>query len=201
MIWWIFVLLMLGLGVAAEVYSRGARKRESHLVVMGPASGGRSTFDDAHADLRDWPEAVATWISHARRARKSGHIDNARAAYQKAAYGFAALTPVQNETLKQEIAGFVREDPRYMAGLGAIVAAIGERPGVLQSELGRASGSNREALNYVLYYAAFTGDIVRVKKGSSYRLFLPGQPIPEDAPKPKAKTKSKRIGQASQEVK
>lgn len=132
-----------------------------------------------------WPPEVAGWMMEARKAFDAGDIDRARMCYQKAAYGFAQLTPEQNEELKREIASFVDHDPRYQAGLALVRAAVKTSPGTLQSDLGKAAGDNREALNYVLYYAATLGEIIRVKSGRSYRLYLPGQPIPLEPEKPK----------------
>lgn len=129
------------------------------------------------------PVEVASWVSKARRARASVDIATARMCYQKAAYGFAQLTPDQIEQLKQEVAGFVRTDPLYAEGFAAVRTAVTATPGLLQSDLGKAAGENRDALNYVLYYAAVTGDLVRIKAGRSYQLYLPGQPIPPHEPK------------------
>lgn len=131
-------------------------------------------------DRESWPPNVAEWVFSARNAVDSGDVDAARMCYQKAAYGFKQLTPAQNEALKREIAGFTHTDPRYQAGLELVRDAVQSAPGTLQSELGKSVGDQREALNYVLYFAALTGDIVRVKSGRSYRLYLPTQAIPTD---------------------
>ncbi len=142
-----------------------------------------------------WPPEVAGWMMEARKAFDAGDIDRARMCYQKAAYGFAQLTPEQNEGLKREIASFADHDPRYQAGLALVRQMVRANPGMLQSELGKSAGPNREALNYVLYYADQLGDIVRVKSGRSYRLYLPGQSIPPEPEKPK-RVRAKRSPKA-----
>lgn len=169
MSWWLWVLLFLGAGAAFEVYTRGERRRNPHLAIkpLQPKPQQGSQPDEA------WPEPIGSWVMAARRARSLGDIDAARMAYQKAAYGFKQLRPDQNQALKAEIAGFVKEDPRYLAGLALVLEQVRRSPGVMQSALGKAAGSNREALNYVLYFADLAGDIVRIKKGSSYQLFAP----------------------------
>lgn len=128
---------------------------------------------------------VASWINSARRAHESGECDDARACYQKAAYGFSRLTEEEREALKQEIAQFAQTDPVYVDNLAAFRALLQDNPGVLQSELvkGCIRGSSgyadeakvREVAGYVLYYAEALGDVVRVKSGRSYKLYLPGQ--------------------------
>lgn len=128
---------------------------------------------------------VASWINSARQAHESGACDEARACYQKAAYGFSRLTEEEREALKQEIAQFAQTDPVYVDNLAAFRALLQDNPGVLQSELvkGCIHGSSgyadeakvREVASYVLYYAETLGDVVRVKSGRSYKLYLPGQ--------------------------
>lgn len=136
------------------------------------------------------PPEVAQWVAEARRARAAGDTASARMCYQKAAYGFAQLSKLQNEQLKHEIADFVRTDPFYADGFAVVRATVQATPGLLQSDLGKAAGENRDALNYILYYAAMVGDLVRVKAGRSYRLYLRGQPIPPEPVKSKRPRKT-----------
>lgn len=132
------------------------------------------------------PLQLAMHVGSARAAREAGDIDAARAHYQRAAYGFNQLSPEQNEALKQEIAGLTRSDPFYLDGLELMRQQLANTPGVLQADLTRGLEPRAiEAARYVLYYADQLGDIVRVKSGRSYRLYLPGQPIPPEPPKPK----------------
>lgn len=128
---------------------------------------------------------VAGWIDSARQASQSGAVDDARACYQKAAYGFNRLSADEREELKQEVAQFAQADPVYVDNLAALRGVIQDNPGVLQSELikGCIRGSGgyadeatvREVFGYVLYYAEVLGDLVRVRSGRSYKLYLPEQ--------------------------
>jgi hypothetical protein len=174
-------------------------KREQALSAVQEIHAMRDALPPAQATQsagqnEPWPEAVAGWMMMAREAFAAGSIDDARLFYQKAAYGFTQLTDWQNEELKREIANFAQHDPSYLAGLALVREVVSSAPGVLQSELGKASGEQREALNYVLYFAALTGDLVRVKFGRSYALYLPGQPMPPAVPKAPRKRRAKSDG-------
>lgn len=127
------------------------------------------------------PLELSVHIGTARAAREAGRIEDARAHYQRAAYGYGQLTDAQNAALKEEIASLARQDPLYIDGIALVREQLRAMPGVLQSSLGKSVGANREALNYVLYYGDQLGDIVRVKSGRSYRLYLPNQAIPPGA--------------------
>lgn len=128
---------------------------------------------------------VADRVIAARRAAAAGHIDQARSLYQQAAYDKAQLSPQENDALKAEVSALVMHDPLYLDGLALIRDVLNSSPGMLQADLGKAAGENREALNYVLYYAAERGEVVRVKAGRSYKLYLPGQQIPPETKRPR----------------
>lgn len=184
MLWIVIFAVVAGVGVFA-IYTANESNRNPHLRIRPPVPSVPAAVPSvpearpaARACSAPWPSDVAQWVVQARESFDGGDIDQARVCYQKAAYGFAALTREQNEELKREIASFTQHDPRYLAGLELVRDAVRASPGTLQSELGKAAGGNREALNYVLYFAATTGDIVRMKSGRSYRLYLPEQPIP-----------------------
>lgn len=136
-------------------------------------------------DIGPVPLQLATYIGTARAAREAGDIPAARAHYQRAAYGFSQLSEAQIEALKQEIASLARADPLYLETLPLLREQLLAAPGLLQADLTRQMGGpTTEALRYVLYYADQIGDIVRVKSGRSYRLYLPGQPVPPEPEKP-----------------
>lgn len=137
-------------------------------------------------DIGPIPLQLSVHVGTARAAREAGDIAAARAHYQRAAYGFGQLSEAQNEALKKEISSLVRDDPLYVETLPLLREQLRATPGVLQADLTRGlEASGAEALRYVLYYAADLGDVVRVKSGRSYRLYLPDQPIPPEPEKPK----------------
>lgn len=132
------------------------------------------------------PLELSVHVGTARSAREAGRLADARLHYQRAAYGFAQLSEAQNAALREEIAGFAREDPLYIEGIGLLRRQLCASPGALQADLTRGmDANNAEALRYVLYYADQLGDVVRVKSGRSYRLYLPDQPVPPEPEKPK----------------
>lgn len=199
---WIIAIVVVALVATFAIYTANEHKRNPHLRIRPPAPAVPAAAPSVPAARPEprttsapWPPEVAGWMMEARKAFDAGDIDRARMCYQKAAYGFAQLTPEQNEGLKREIASFADHDPRYQAGLALVRQMVRANPGMLQSELGKSAGPNREALNYVLYYADQLGDIVRVKSGRSYRLYLPGQSIPPEPEKPK-RVRAKRSPKA-----
>lgn len=121
------------------------------------------------------------WAVMGRKTHAAGDINAARTCYQKAAYGFRDMTSEQVDQLRQEVAGFVHDDPVYDAIVNNIRAELVERPGLLQSDIGKLldpvaeGGNTRELFNYALYFAEVVGDLVRVKSGRSYKLYLPDQ--------------------------
>lgn len=136
---------------------------------------------------------VAEWIQKARHARHMCSTDGARFYYQKAAYSFTRLSLDEREAIKQEIAEFAKSDPVYISNIESFRRVLGTNAGVLQSDLirGCVTGSSsyaseeaiREVAGYVLYYAEVLGDLVRVKSGRSYKLYLPGQEVLIEASK------------------
>lgn len=148
-------------------------------------------------DIGPIPLQLSAHVGSARAAREAGDIAAAREHYQRAAYGFNQLSAAQNEALKQEIAGLTRSDPLYLGGLELVRTQLVQTPGVLQADLTRGMEPHAmEAARYVLYYADQLGDVVRVKSGRSYRLYLPGQPIPPQPEKAK-RSRAKRPPKAS----
>lgn len=194
------VVAAAALGVVEQWLKHHAGQPKRRLQRGGPQSspptvhGASKTSVGAHAeqsvepsalhpfDVRSAPLAVGSLVTAARRACQLGDLGTARMCYQKAAYGFSQLTEAQNRTLKAEIALFAMSDGLYVEGMELVRERLLSTPGLLQSELGKSVGDAREALNYVLYYADLLGAVIRVKSGRSYRLYLPGQDMPEPSP-------------------
>jgi hypothetical protein len=124
---------------------------------------------------------IAFHTDYVRRARAGGNIAAARGAYaalveswkqHNAQYNGAFQS--QLDAVKREYSEFVKTDPTYQLLRQALVLAIQQQPGILQTEMyARLSKISKEDLQYALYFAADHGFIVRTKKGRTYALSLP----------------------------
>lgn len=109
-----------------------------------------------------------------------GDWASARLWLQKWGYGMVGpnVPQAEKDDFKRLMTEFARCDPAYHATMKIVVPQVEAQPGMMQSDLTRGlPEEQQEALRYVLYFAAELGDLVRVKKGRSYRLYLPGQAI------------------------
>lgn len=108
----------------------------------------------------------------------------ARARIQRLEYNLSqpGFTDRDRAVLREFKAELLRQDPAYIDGLALISAEVERRPGALQSELLKGlPPESADAVRFVLYCAADFGDLVRIKSGRSYRLYLPRQEVPPDA--------------------
>lgn len=105
----------------------------------------------------------------------------ARSFLQKIAYGIHDATADDQRIFKKIMTIFAEADPMYQQCMRGIKPFIEESPGIKQTALypHMAAAPDTESCRYVLYFAHELGDIVRRKKGNSYEVFLPGQPMPE----------------------
>ncbi len=72
---------------------------------------------------------------------------------------------------QKEYSEFVKTDPLYLRLCTAILPAIQNSPGILQTELyKRLPQIEKSDLSYALYFAAEHGKIKREKKGRTYAL-------------------------------
>jgi hypothetical protein len=117
---------------------------------------------------------------------RDGDFDGARQALQKIAFMVHAdrdRNPDLVQAFTDLMCKFVNIDPLFTECLGRVLSVIEAEPGVRQTALYEAMGVDTETARYVLYFAHETGHVVRRKKGNSYEVFLPGQPMPVEAPK------------------
>ena len=122
---------------------------------------------------------------------QNGDIYSARLAMQKISYMVHAdkkANPQNIPIFTALMCKFVKIDPLFYQGLAAVYPLIEATPGIKQTALYCVMPMDVENARYVLYFAHETGQIVRKKKGNSYEVYLPHQPIPEAA-KPVRKSK------------
>jgi hypothetical protein len=104
--------------------------------------------------------------------------DQARFALQKISYTMvgAGVTAEEKARFTEFMTEFARRDPLFIEALPLIRREVSARPGMMQSDLTgllKHDPAKVEGLRYVLYFAEQTGDLIRVKKGRSYELYLP----------------------------
>ncbi|OAI20735.1 hypothetical protein A1507_22625 [Methylomonas koyamae] len=141
----------------------------------------RESARRVHVAERDDGSLEVAWreqMEEVKRAWKNGDFDFARTWLQKMAYTLTAAKAPEavHDKFKALMVAFTRDDPLYTNIMSQVVPAIKANPGVVQSTLAkRFSEYDAEHFRYALYFAAESGDIVRVKKGRSYALTLPNQ--------------------------
>lgn len=174
----LFWTLTLGL-VAVVVYRKLKPNRRTTSITTKsnvparqrtPASIAKTSPSTPPADPYD--EFVATMRMH----MEAGNWDAARGLLRSIAWGtHRTSTDEFKGKLKELIAEFARRDPLFNQIVPMVTAHIHENPGCIQSALMKQFPHlDSEDFRYVLYYAEVLGRIVRVKKGSSYALYLPG---------------------------
>lgn len=194
----LIVFALIGVGLVAvinrvvgagKVAGRAVRNAVVSKVV--PGSGQSQEFFRA---ARRSPFDVLACL-------RDGDIDGARLALQKIGYMVHADKKKHPEKVRQFtelMCMFVRIDPLFWQCLNVIKPVIEHSPGMRQTALYEHLSVDVETARYVLYFAGETGHLIRRKKGNSYEIFLPGQPIPLEAPKaPRKRTPKASAAQES----
>lgn len=116
-----------------------------------------------------------------------GDWDGARRALQKMAYEFVSKPANEKREFTALMVEFAKLDPLYNRCIKAVFPLVQAQPGIRQTALyPHMPTADIEESRYVLYFAHELGHLVRIKKGNSYQVYLPGQTIPD------AETKAKR---------
>ena len=132
-------------------------------------------------EYQRWGTRLGDAILHLSLARSSAHTGNfnqARISYPKAVESWRQANESESgkwerehELTKSEFAAFVTIDPVYNNGITSLLPIIQATPGILQMDIYKAFPSiERETISYILYFAASSGVISRVKKGRTYEL-------------------------------
>lgn len=107
-----------------------------------------------------------------------GDVDGARRALQKLAYEVFREKKTHPERVQQFtrlMCLFVQIDPLFWRGLEVIKPIVVASPGIKQTALYPHMPMSTEEARYVLYFAAETGHLNRLKKGNTYLVYLPHQ--------------------------
>ncbi len=129
------------------------------------------------------------WLEHClaiETAWDRGDYDWARMQLQRIAYGMVepSVTDAQRADFTRLMTAFAKEDPFYKDVMERVRPLIRANPGMLQSQIYKGQpDETKEQMRYVLYFAHELGDIIRTKKGNSYKLTLPDEIIEGDAVK------------------
>lgn len=108
-------------------------------------------------------------------AHKRKRFDQIRHLLQQTSYGMLGedISQKKKDDFKEIMTFFASEDPLYKEVLEKLLPVIKEQKGILQSKIYPfAPEYNQESIRYVLYFAHQLEDIVRVKKGRSYSLYI-----------------------------
>lgn len=121
-------------------------------------------------------ELLMYWGGRAEEALRVNNFDEIRTCLQKMSYSMVGpeVTEAEKERFRQFVARFAEIDPLYRDVMTQLRPLLKDTPGLIQSAIYKGQPDNvKELMRYVLYYAEVLGELVRVKKGSSYQLFLP----------------------------
>ncbi len=126
-------------------------------------------------------EEIAKLRSMSTRARGTGTrsanvstVEAMRQELQRMAYLVKRDRPDLAPEFTALMNDFMDIDPQYEQGLALALPLIAAQPGIRQTALYQPMRMDAEDCRRVLYFAESKGRIVRVKKGNSYQLYLPG---------------------------
>lgn len=126
-------------------------------------------------------EEIAKLRSMSTRARGAGTrsanvstVEAMRQELQRMAYLVQRDRPDLAPEFTALMNDFMDIDPQYEQGLALALPLIAAQPGIRQTALYQPMRMDAEDCRRVLYFAESKGRIVRVKKGNSYQLYLPG---------------------------
>jgi hypothetical protein len=119
-------------------------------------------------------EEIEYCVLDARDAYARGQFSEMNGYFSQAAYlardgGFDDL----EKDIERERWQCMARDPFHIETMTLVAKVLREQPGIVQSKLTQGLQADAELLRLALYVADKVGEIVRVKHGSSYRLFLP----------------------------
>jgi hypothetical protein len=146
-----------------------------------PVAGQADRIDLNRPEYKSGCGRVNDGLFHLQQARSAaggGNTDFARLSYMKAAESWKQANETEGgkwaqelEQANKEYAAFVESDPAYKRGLAVLLPIIQASPGILQTDLYKTCpGIDRETVSYVLYFAASSGVIDRIKKGRTYEV-------------------------------
>nr|DAP42099.1 MAG TPA: hypothetical protein [Caudoviricetes sp.] len=143
-------------------------------------------------DINDYPADIPAYLACALEAEAQGDFLKARVSYMQATEILKNRCS-KNEykqymsSLQKMYDEFVLRDPYYKELMYRLLQIIEKNNGILQSDItkdfqhadwGKLQQYNRSTLKddiyYALYFAERFGHVVRIKKGNSYLLYLPG---------------------------
>ncbi len=149
-------------------------------------------------NINDYPGEIPFFLVKALESEANGDFLSARISYLQAVESLKTRCP-QNEynkyidSLQEMYDEFVLRDPYYKKLMKPLLTIIKDNNGILQSQITKQFETsdwstlkcyNRPVLKddiyYALYFADRFGHIVRIKKGRSYLLYLPGTQLIAD---------------------
>ena len=119
-------------------------------------------------------EEIAKLRGMGTRSANISTVDATRRELQRMAYLVQRDRPDLAAEFTELMSNFMDIDPQYEQGLAVALPLIAAQPGIRQTALYQPRRMDAEDCRRVLYFAESKGRIVRVKKGNSYQLYLPG---------------------------
>lgn len=181
----IFSLLSLGLAFLLFIYLPWRLLRWLHRVLFRRTERKKTPRTDqvssSHAPpFTNTVQHLMPPESEQEAANREFDWNRARAELQKVAYGMTDKNVSEKEKAEFRLfmAHFALHDPLYQEVMEQLKPILSDNPGVTQSLIYKKEDEKtKEMIRYVLYFAEVLGHIRRVKKGSSYQLYLPNQTV------------------------
>ncbi len=122
-----------------------------------------------------WQTTLGAGFHEIDRLVSVGDWDSARVALQHIAYDMPKADPQTKADFTAAMCQFAVRDPLFQSVMEAITPLVLQTPGIRQAQIYAGwAPEKKELVRYVLYYAAESGQLVRVKKGNSYQLYPKG---------------------------
>lgn len=189
---WLFIVMLAGAVVAVllvllrTILPPAQASTKQHRPIAPPEVKPATQAEGIDFDRLNRPpteeEIVADgwefWTRKTQDAIRCGSVDEIRFGLQKLAYVVSrkSVSAETKEEFRQCVAEFAKVDPLYPSVVSKMRLLLVDNPGLQQSHIYKGQSDKIiEQMRYVLYYAEVLGDLVRVKKGSSYLLYLPEQ--------------------------
>lgn len=179
----LLILVIIGI-IIAIIYFRNKKVKDSNNSI--------ANIEFERYNINDYPSQIPVYLAKALEAESQGDFLKARVAYMQ------ATDTLKNRCTKNEYEyympslqkmydEFVLRDPYYKKLITPLIEIITKNNGIQQSEItkyfqrsdwGALQKYNRSTLKddiyYALYFADRFGHVIRIKKGRSYLLYLPG---------------------------
>ncbi len=119
-----------------------------------------------------WPDVLQDGVEGVEYCIARGDWPLARSSVQQLAYTVGASSEQNQKDFHAYYCNFYKRDPLYQGVLKKLLELVNAEHGIVQSTIYKHfTGMDAETMRLHLYVAEQIGDIRRIKKGNSYKLY------------------------------